>query len=75
LLAFHGRLICWKTLHVTIGSLDVSRDATYIPVTLQANPMEQDAMSLLFNALLFSTIAVLAMGVMAWLAYGRSERK
>jgi len=32
-------------------------------------------MSLLFNALLFSAIAVLAMGVMAWLAYGRSERK
>ena len=32
-------------------------------------------MSLMFNALLLSAIAIFAMGVLAWLAYGRSEHK
>ncbi len=32
-------------------------------------------MSLLLNALLFSVTALAGMGVLAWLAYGTSERK
>jgi hypothetical protein len=32
-------------------------------------------MSLLLNALLFSATAFAGMGVLAWLAYGRSEGK
>lgn len=32
-------------------------------------------MSLLLNALLLSATAIAAMTVLAWLAYGRSERK
>jgi hypothetical protein len=75
LLPFHARLICWKTLHATIGYLDVSCKATYIQGVYQASRNEDGMMSLLLNALIFSATALAGMGFLAWLAYGCNEGK
>ncbi len=53
--------------------LDVSSDATYIRGVIQADSAEEVAMSLLWQAVGMSSVALVAMGLLAWLAYAERE--